>query len=167
MVPNFFSVYLSPDDHDGFAEIAGTLRRELADSVREHARAENYRFIGPVDVDLLADLDRRPGTFRVDARLREGRDGAPPGSLICDGDRIVLDAKTLLMGRLAECDIQVPETNVSRHHAEIRPAGHTYVINDLGSTNGSLVNGEAVSERELRDGDVITIGTVSFTFEAS
>ena len=56
---------------------------------------------------------------------------------------------------------------MSRKHAEIRPSGDGYVVVDLGSTNGTRVNGATVGERQLGDGDVIAVGTTRLRFEAS
>ena len=56
---------------------------------------------------------------------------------------------------------------MSRRHAEIHPRGDGFVLVDLGSTNGSTVNGVPVSERELRDGDELGFGNIRLTFQAS
>ena len=64
-------------------------------------------------------------------------------------------------------DLVIDDPNVSRQHAEIRPSGNGFVLADLGSTNGSKVNGIKVSERVLQDGDELTFGSTSFRFEAS
>ena len=50
VAPNRFSVWLSPDDSERFSGFADALQRELQDAVREHARDENYHFIGPVEL---------------------------------------------------------------------------------------------------------------------
>jgi pSer/pThr/pTyr-binding forkhead associated (FHA) protein len=93
---------------------------------------------------------------------------AGAGSIVLPtGDRIVLGEETLTIGRLPSCDIPVPDPNVSRKHAEIRPSGAGYVVVDLGSTNGTRVNGATVNERKLTDGDVIAVGTTRLRFEAS
>ena len=76
---------------------------------------------------------------------------AGAGSLVLPtGDRIVLGEETITIGRLPSCDIPVPDPNVSRKHAEIRPSGDGYVVIDLGSTNGTRVNGATVGERKPR-----------------
>jgi pSer/pThr/pTyr-binding forkhead associated (FHA) protein len=60
----------------------------------------------------------------------------------------------------------VTDTSVSRRHAEIRPSAGGWVIVDLGSTNGTRVNGAPVTERKLDDGDTITVGDAVLRFEA-
>jgi pSer/pThr/pTyr-binding forkhead associated (FHA) protein len=73
-----------------------------------------------------------------------------------------------VIGRMSECDVTLSDSNVSRRHAEIRAAGTGYVLADLGSTNGTLVNGERLSaERRLADGDIISVGGTHLRFEAS
>jgi hypothetical protein len=168
VVPNAFTVSLSESDHDAFAEIEEALRRELADAAREHAAGEAYSFMGPVEVELVVDPGRRTGTFALDARMREGRGGVGAGSLVLPNhERYVLADQVAVIGRLAECDITLTDTNVSRRHAEIRPRGDDFVLVDLGSTNGCLVNGVTVGERVLRSGDQVTVGNTTMTFEAS
>ena len=59
------------------------------------------------------------------------------------------------------------DPNVSRRHAEVRPSGDGFVIVDLGSTNGTKVNGLTVTERRLEDGDEVALGNTRLRFEAS
>ncbi len=76
------------------------------------------------------------------------------------GQRWLLDGDSILIGRGADCQVVLPTRQVSRHHACIeRLAGGIYALRDLGSKNGTYVNGEAVSgqPRVLRDGDEIQI----------
>ena len=63
----------------------------------------------------------------------------------------------VVIGRAPECNIQLGDTNVSRRHAEVRPFGTGFLVVDLGSTNGTRVNGASVSEHQLKDGDTITV----------
>lgn len=68
-------------------------------------------------------------------------------------------------GRSAECDYRFSEeSGVSRVHCVIRAEGSRFTVADRQSTNGTLVNGNAVSELELRHGDVITIGEIEMEF---
>ncbi len=72
-----------------------------------------------------------------------------------------------MIGRLPECDVRVEDTQVSRRHAEVRPDADGYVLVDLGSLNGTLVNGVPVTEHPLVDGDEIKLGAAIIRFEAS
>ena len=82
-----------------------------------------------------------------------------------------LDQPKLTIGRSSECDIFIDDVVVSTRHAVIEQADSPdteaqidYYIRDLASTNGTQVNGEAVSRRKLSHNDVIRIGWVSFKF---
>src|SRR5262249_49790506 len=74
-----------------------------------------------------------------------------------DGEEVdfPLAGSPLLVGRDEEADIRVDEPLVSRAHARIERRGGSFFVLDLGSTNLTRVNGEPVSERELRDGDEV------------
>jgi pSer/pThr/pTyr-binding forkhead associated (FHA) protein len=124
--------------------------------------------MGPVRVELVTDPRRRPGTFEVEARLRQGQGGVGAGSVVLPtGQRVTLGEQVVRIGRLPDCGIQLADSNVSRHHAEIRPSGEGFAVVDLGSTNGTKVNGVRVGERLLRDADEITVGTTKLIFDAS
>jgi FhaA, N-terminal domain/FHA domain len=85
-----------------------------------------------------------------------------------DGKRLAVGADGAVMGRSRECEIVLNDPNVSRRHAEIRPRGGGWVLNDLGSTNGVSVNGVQVDRAKvLSDGDDIELGTTRVTFELS
>src|SRR5439155_25566299 len=150
VVPNHFTVQVSPDDNERFAEIQDTLVRELCDAAREHARDEGYTFLGPVEVELIADERMHTGAFQIEGRMREGTGGSGAGSLLLPtGERVVLGEHTISVGRMPESNIVLADPNVSRNHAEIRPKGTGYVVVDLESTNGTKVNGIRVHEQDL------------------
>jgi hypothetical protein len=166
--PNHFVIRLAPEDLANFAEVRDALVGELCDTARDHARDEGYRFMGPVRVELVDEPGRRAGTFALDARLSQGEGGVGAGSLVLgSGRRVVLGEHPVRIGRMADCGVQVNDPNVSRHHAEVRPSGEGFTIVDLGSTNGTKVNGARVSERVLRDGDEIVVGATALRFQAS
>ncbi len=168
VVANHFTINLSQQDADEFADVTDTMRRELADLAREHARDEDYSFMGPIEVAFHVDPEMHIGAFSIEARLREGEGGAAAGSLVLpNGERFVLSDTVVTIGRLTDSVLVLEDPNVSRQHAEIRPTDNGFVLADLGSTNGSKVNGLKVSERTLQDGDELTFGSTSFRFEAS
>ena len=168
IAPNAFVVVLSADDAARFEGFADVLARELGDAAREHARSEGYGFVGPVDVALRSDPSLRSGRCRVTAEVREGPEGLSAASLVMpDGSRIVLGAETVDIGRLPECGIVLNDPNVSRRHAEVRRRGSDVVVVDLGSTNGTRVNGGQIRERVLQDGDEVGVGTTIIRFETS
>jgi hypothetical protein len=165
VAPNNIGVYLSPDDFERFHSFADALARELAEVAREHARAEGYHFVGPVTVTLVADDELRAGECDVAAEIHEG---ALVGSLVLpDGRRVPLGEQTMVLGRMADCDVVIADPRSSRRHAEIRPAGNGFLVADLNSMNGTLVNGTAIREHPLADGDEIRLGNTVLRFEAS
>jgi hypothetical protein len=85
--------------------------------------------------------------------------------LTFDGSRHEVNQQRVVLGRSRDCDIQLPDSNVSRRHAELRQEGTAYWIVDLGSTNGTEVNGKRVKRAKLREGDTITLGSTQITFD--
>ena len=168
IAPNAFTFALSPPDLERFESFRDALVRELGDAAREHARSEGYVFVGPVEVTLEADDSLTPGMFLLAGEARAGAGGGAVGSVVLpDGERVSVGDEPLTIGRLAECDVVLADSSVSRHHAEVRRQGSDFVIVDLGSTNGTKVNGAGVKERRLADGDEITVGSAKLRFEAS
>jgi Protein of unknown function (DUF3662)/FHA domain len=166
--PNDFTITLGPEDHEQFLEIEESLTRELSEAARSHAREEGYVFMGPVEVHLNLDPDLGTGSFGLSARFKEGVGGTAGGSLVYDGGkRAVLGSGTTTIGRSAETQVRLTDTSVSRRHAEVRPTGDGWTVVDLGSTNGTKVNGVVVTEQRLRDGDTISVGDSDIRFEAS
>jgi hypothetical protein len=86
-------------------------------------------------------------------------------TLYVAGQPFRVTQKTTTMGRSRECDIVVPDANVSRVHAEVRHEGLEYVLVDLGSTNGVEVNGRRVLRHSLRDGDRVSLGGAEIVVE--
>jgi hypothetical protein len=168
IAPNRFEIAISPSDYEQFESYAEALTRELSDAVRAHAREETYAFVGPVHVELNADEGVGVGEFLVASEIVEAPGGAAVGSLsLSDGTRVGIGEEPVSIGRLPECDVVLGDPNVSRRHAEIRRQGTGFVVVDLGSTNGTRVNGAGVKERRLNDGDEITVGGTKIRFEAS
>ena len=87
--------------------------------------------------------------------------------MLPNGDRFVLGETVVTIGRMPDSVMTLEDPNVSRNHAEIRPSGGGFVLADLGSTNGTKINGVKVSERVLQDGDELTFGSTTLRFEAS
>ena len=166
--PNDFTVTLGPEDHEQFAEIEESLTRELSEAARGHAREEGYVFMGPVEVHLNLDPELRTGSFGLSARFKEGAGGSSGGSLVLpDGKRVRLGTGTVTIGRANECEVRLADTSVSRRHAEVRATGDGWSVADLGSTNGTKVNGAIVTERKLKDGDTISVGDSHLKYESN
>ncbi len=192
LAPNHFDVLLSHADRDRFAPIEEELISELISVARDHARSEGYSFLGPVSITLDADDALSSGTMRVNGEIeraaadagaaaRSVPDRAPaprvPASsgaplagravlILPDGREIGVSDRPVVMGRMPGCEVVLADPNVSRRHAEVRGAGSEWVVADLGSTNGTKVNGVRISgSQPLRPGDEIRVGATSLRFE--
>jgi hypothetical protein len=95
--------------------------------------------------------------------------GAGASLTIDDGSNRSFDLHggTTVIGRGQESDFRLPDTGVSRRHLEINWDGHTATLSDLGSTNGTTVNGNPVQTWQLSDGDVIRIGHSTLVYRAA
>jgi signal transduction histidine kinase len=80
------------------------------------------------------------------------------------GTRFRLDDATVTIGRGASNAVQLHDTEVSREHAELRRRGDAIVVRDLGSSNGTFVNGHPVTEQELSSGDQLQLGRTLLLF---
>jgi len=167
VVPNEFTIRVAEEDlkrFDGFRE---SLVDELSDTAREHARESKYHFVGPVSVTFAVDPNARIGDLVIDAAIVAGPSGAPAALVLADGRRVQLGENPVRIGRLPDCAIPLSDSQASRHHAEVRPSDHGFVVVDLDSLNGTTVNGVVVHEKKLEDGDEILIGETAIRYEES
>jgi len=86
-------------------------------------------------------------------------------TMIVGTTRCRLSKRVSTMGRSRDCDVVVPDPNASRVHAEVRHIGLDYFLVDMGSTNGTEVNGQLVKRHALADGDTIVVGTTQIRVE--
>jgi len=110
--------------------------------------------IGGATMIYAADPPSRPGAEQEERAL-----------LQWEGQSIALTSPVTTIGRSSDCQIVLTDPNVSRRHAEIRRIGEGYSLIDLGSTNGTEVNGQHIAETALMNGDVIGVGQTQLTFE--
>jgi FHA domain-containing protein len=176
-VPNEFTFFLAGKDVERLRPVENALGKELAGVARRAAASEGWRLLGPPAIRLVEDSGAAPGTFRIEASVVEGTDevaqGAGPHTQLIqmssegEAELVVVGSKrrpyplakdSLSIGRLDACDIVLSDAGVSRKHAEVRREGDEWVIIDLGSTNGTVVNGQAVRRHRLAQGDRIEVG---------
>lgn len=173
VVPNTFSVELSTKDFDQVQDWGEeAMSQEMVEVATEHARSQNYVFVGPVDVTFTSAEDLDPGRFRVHSSSRRGAVApattAGPASrhpiLDIDGQRYLLTGPVTVIGRGSEADIIVDDAGVSRRHLEIRVTEGGVIATDMGSTNGSFVEGHRIEAATLVDGNTMTIGRTRILF---
>ena len=135
-----------------------------------HARTQGYSFIGQIAISFAAEPSLNPHAIHVNAFTR--KDASAPVTrptitspiLDINGQRYMLTGPVTIIGRGSESDIIVDDSGVSRRHLEIRlTAGHT-VATDLGSTNGTCVEGVRMDAATLVNGNTITIGHTTIMF---
>lgn len=170
LVPNAFTIGLSQADHDRLVPYSKTLNAEIMPGIRDHAAERHYVFNGPVTIDYVLDEALPTGQFTVasQATATEATGHAAatgqPGRLVVEvnGVRHPLVAPGLVIGRGAEADLRLNDPGVSRRHALLSVSGdpdHPVVtIEDLGSTNGVLVNGSRVTKTRVGEGTRIEVG---------
>jgi hypothetical protein len=125
----------------------------------------------PAAAPAGADEHGKTMIYSTSARVRGPVEEAhaqrsPRALLSVDGRRLLLPPAGGTIGRSRDCDVVLEDTGISRRHAQIRPGGAGWEVEDLGSTNGVLVNGVAVTSRQLlRSGDVLEFGSTTARFE--
>src|SRR5688572_7212291 len=145
VAPNYAVITLSEVDAERFESFADALVLELEEAMRDHARDRGYRFIGPVKVQLYQDPDLRKSDYLLTAEVRQGPGGLPTAALVLtDGSRVPVGEDPVRIGRAPENDVTLSDSTVSRQHAEIVRDGDAWVIRDVGSSNGTKVNGAGV-----------------------
>jgi Protein of unknown function (DUF3662)/FHA domain len=171
--PNRFQFRLSTEDHARLEQAEAAIARELGSVIRENASERGWGLVGPPEVTFEVDEGLRRGDVECAASLVEGPEKvepapAPTPTLVVredGGERTIsLDGETATIGRLPACDVPLKDRGASRRHAQIRVKDGVATITDLGSTNGTEVNGHPVQTATLDDGDRITIGTTVLVF---
>lgn len=181
--PTSYTVALSREDAEALGTFKPVLAGELATYLVDQAREQGYLLSARPQVTFVTHDDLRLGRFRVSAALAEpnGDDAGPAVRLpdapvgaselatVTVGDidhDVALHGAEVTVGRLAECQIQLHDANVSRRHAAFMRLEEGWAISDLGSTNGTRVNGAPVERARLADGDVIEIGLTRLVYHA-
>jgi hypothetical protein len=176
MVPNDFHVELSPQDLDRLAPYDSALVKELTLQLQEHAEKQSYVFAGPVTIGFDSADDLTIGRFRVRSQahaavisnathtqVRRAR-----AFLEVNGTRHPLQSPGLVVGRGTEADLRINDPGVSRRHVEFvvndAVTGDIRIsVQDLGSTNGMLVDGHRISSTALQEGSEVKIGRTTMT----
>lgn len=182
-----YVITLNPDDDVELAPFKSALLDELHQAVTQHAAIEGYNLSGEVDIELNTSDSVKRGSCTVAVSSQTASDLPPPPSkpaakvesptmtdstdaiiVLGNGERIPLIGALAIVGRQSDCQILIDDNNVSRIHAEIRRTKDGWVVTDRGSTNGSMVNGQKITEgRLLVSGDTVAFGSAIVQFENS
>ncbi len=175
MVPNDFHVELSDADLERLAPYDSALVKELTSQVEEYAQTQSYVFSGPVSLAFEAADDLTIGRFRVRSRAHASVVSNATHTQVrrarayveVNGTRHPLQPPGLVVGRGTEADLRINDPGVSRRHVEFTveesATGVSMAVQDLGSTNGMLVDGHRVASTPLRDGTEVKIGRTTLT----
>ena len=168
--PNHFEFALSTEDAKRFEQAETALASELAQVARENADERGWGLVGPPEITFTTDASLKRGAITCVATLVQGPDEPAPSSppsasamlLIRENgaERQVPIAKEVVtIGRMSDCDVVLKDKGASRRHVQLRTSEGVTTLTDLGSTNGTRLNGQTVQSGALSDGDRITIGT--------
>src|SRR6266511_4325552 len=185
LVPNRYVIDLSPYDHSRLAPYAAALAQELAQSQAEFIGEQGWTVYGDViveiergeEVDTGGDVAPQPAYEapspyqQYDQPQYPGPGGPVPGGpgrtvrlVAGDGRSYPLSIGSTVIGRGDQANLRLPDVGISRRHARLDFDGAQVVLTDLGSTNGTMVNGQRVSAVALNPGDMIQLGTTTLTF---
>ena len=153
---------------------AGTIDGRISPETFSHRLERAYSARSRSELDeLLADLPPRGVLERLVlgavARVARGMAKLRAAWHEPLGDRLALPraGAELLLGRSASCDCRVGDPDVSRHHARIRHDGERWLVADLGSLNGTCLNGWRITEEtEVRPGDRLSLAGARFRLTA-
>ena len=166
--PAAYAVFVSPSDYERLAGDRAYLERAWADLVREMAARVGVSLRGDARVVMAANDELPKGAVTIEAEgerktaryaLRTIKGLPLDGYYELNG--------TMRVGRSEESDIALNDPSVSRSHAVIDTEGDAPTVRDLGSTNGTFVNGRRVQREALRDGDDVRFGNTRMRFEST
>lgn len=186
VVPNIFIVELGSIDHERLSPYFETLRSELGGLADAYASEQRYTTVDLAHVTFELDSELETGVFRIRSTATKrpadaltapqlGQGASPqvpitafatestPYLTSVTGEEFRITQSVTNIGRGVEADIQIDDTSVSRLHCAI-VLGSEVLIRDLGSTNGTVVDGNRASESVLRDGSIIKIGNITLTY---
>jgi hypothetical protein len=171
-MPNEYTVILSPADMRAVSDFQDKLTEELKAYLEQRRKDKKYNVLGSITIVLKEDPALEIGRLETDSRLvttanMDNPEAVATLTLLVGGeeeDTYFIGRGRSTIGRLESNTIAVPDTGMSRHHTEIMADESKFILTDLGSTNGTFVNGKRVAEAELKDGDTIEIGKVALRF---
>ncbi|WP_018142789.1 FhaA domain-containing protein [Alloscardovia criceti] len=176
VAPNEYRIKLSTPDFDNIEKWgSSTLANELADNLTKYAESQHYAFVGPVVVIFEEELDLAKGDFTLSSETVQRKNASQPAPkdtkdcpvLEINGRKYLLTASKTIIGRGSNSDIRIDDSGISRNHLEIDITENGVIARDMGSTNGTYVEGHQTPAATLLDGNTITIGRTRIFFWAS
>lgn len=186
--PNEYVIWLSPEDRARYEGVEDEVADELAGHLLEHVRAERLTLVSRPVIQFGVDEALGLGEFGIETRVVRldqipAEEPAPPPAAVvreplaamparaifeAEGTRFTISPAGAVIGRSSSCDVVLANPDVSRQHAQILcDEVEGWIVEDLGSTNGVVVNGGRVDgSLRLSNGDQIKLGPVSGRFEA-
>ncbi len=187
MVPNAFVIELSQADYDRLAPYFGTLVSELTQLANNYISEQRYQVLHRVEISFGLDPVFETGVFRIKSASQAPSNLVTPSSsqsamnsqipvaamsareiprlTDISGNEYPLTKSVTNIGRGVDADIQIADSGASRLHCAI-VLGSQVVVRDLGSTNGTTVDGQRISEAVLQDGSIIKLGNTTFTYKS-
>lgn len=157
LVPRDYFVSLSEADYERLDKLGASLRDELASELHSHQEHQGYYATATPRVSLR--IDRTLGEGMVTAHAVVSKEPLVWIPVLdVDGVRYPLVKRKTLLGRGSDVDIPLKARGVSRHHCEIRWNGKNADVVDLGSTNGTEIDGVAHHHHPLPDRCILGVG---------
>jgi hypothetical protein len=163
LAPNTFNVRLSAADFQRMRALGANLVSELTSLTQNHAQKQGFQFGAALDIKLIEDGSLNLGQIVVASTTEEIAVSWSP-QLELNGRLYSLTAARTSVGRDSSADIQIDDSGLSRKHFEILWDGAKAGIRDLGSTNGTKVDGRPTTEAPLQNESQISAGRSAFTF---
>jgi hypothetical protein len=164
LVPNAFTVSLASEDFKRMQSLGDNLIAELADQIARHAHRQKFQLAGALSLKIAEDGSLNIGQVRVVSNTADVEVSWTP-ALDVAGTRYILTKARTTVGRDGSADIQVEDNGLSRQHFEILWDGKRGGVRDLGSTNGTKVNGRVITETGIEADSVISAGRTEFVFK--
>lgn len=157
IAPNQFELKLSEADFNKFTELTPELRGEIGAELKQYIKNQGYKTMGPISFTMNKSSHLSEGMLEVSSKNTDRNTVWTPVIRIA-GRKHRLRVGETVIGRGTEADITVADTGTSRKHLVLAWNGKVLTARDLGSTNGSKLNGERFGSAILEDESVIQIG---------
>lgn len=176
VIPNRFIATLNPEELQQLINTnSSQFITNLCTEITDYAAEQEYTLVGAVTIETNASENIQKGTLQITGEIKRGaaapvNNVAPtPETPILEiaGQQWALTDPVTVIGRGSEADIVISDSGVSRRHLEIRITPHGVIANDLGSTNGTFVEGHRIKAATLLDGNELTIGRTHILFWTS